>query len=284
MRILSGVLAAAVAVAVCTAPRPGEAKPVRKIVAVVERLQDMNLTDDQEDKIADIRKECRPKVEKAAKELADIAKEEVNKIRAVLTAEQKKMLKAFRKERRARKLGGLAQRIAHLRELDLTDAEFAKFAAIREEYRPKIAKVMKKLEGLLTDEQKQARGEALKAGKTRKDFRKALKLTDDQKEKVVAIGKELGTLVREELEQVRDVLSKEQKAKLQEFKKERKERVRDRLAHRIANFKKLNLTDEQKSSIREIRKEYRPKVQEAGNKLRAAIRKGVEDIVAVLKG
>ena len=45
----------------------------------------------------------------------------------------------------------------------------------------------------------------------------------------------------------------------------------------------LDLWSGQAPRIAEIRKEYRPKVQEAGNKLRAAIREEVEMIVAVLK-
>jgi Spy/CpxP family protein refolding chaperone len=100
---------------------------------------------------------------------------------------------------------------------------------------------------------------------------------------VEAVGKEVRTLVREELEKMRDVLSDAQKEKLQEFKDEHKDQVRDRMAHRIANLKELNLTEDQKTQIMEIRKEYRPKVQEAGNKLRAMVREEVEQIVAVLK-
>ena len=54
--------------------------------------------------------------------------------------------------------------------------------------------------------------------------------------------------------------------------------------HWIANRKDLNLTEGQKAQIADIRKEYRPKVQEAGNKLRATIRDGMEAIMAVIKG
>jgi Spy/CpxP family protein refolding chaperone len=53
------------------------------------------------------------------------------------------------------------------------------------------------------------------------------------------------------------------------------------LAERIQD---LSLTDEQEANIADIRKEYRPKVQEAGNKLRATVREEVEAIVAVIKG
>jgi Spy/CpxP family protein refolding chaperone len=86
------------------------------------------------------------------------------------------------------------------------------------------------------------------------------------------------------MEKIRGVLSAEQKETLQELREERRERVRDRLAHRIANLKDLNLTDEEKAKIADIRKEYRPKVHEAGNKLRAMIREEVEAILAVLRG
>ena len=50
-----------------------------------------------------------------------------------------------------------------------------------------------------------------------------------------------------------------------------------------ARLQDLNLSDEQEAKIADIRKEYRPKVQEAGNKLRATAREEVEAIVAVLK-
>jgi Spy/CpxP family protein refolding chaperone len=140
------------------------------------------------------------------------------------------------------------------------------------------------LKGTLTAEQRKAREEGLKAGKRRRQILASLNLTDEQKEKVEAVGKEVRTLVRQELEKIRDVLTEGQKEKLQELTEERPERVRDRMAHRIANFKDLNLTDEQKSQIAEIRKEYRPRVQEAGTKLRAAVREELGRIVAVLKG
>jgi Spy/CpxP family protein refolding chaperone len=249
-----------------------------------ERIQDLQLTDEQEAKIADIRKECRPKVQEAGKDLMTVVKEEEEKARAVLTPEQKTKLEAFKEERQERRAEGPAQRIAHLRELDLTDAEMAQFADIRKEYRPKIEKAMEGLRGLLTDDQRKAREEGLRADKKRREILASLNLTDDQKAKVAAVAKEVRTLVREELEKMRDVLTEGQKEKLQEFNEERRDRVRDRKAHRIANLQDLNLTDQQKSQLADIRKEYRPKIHEAGNKLRATVREEVEAIVAVLKG
>jgi Spy/CpxP family protein refolding chaperone len=253
-------------------------------VILVERIQDLKLTDEQEAKIAEIRKEYRPKVQEAEKDLAAAVKEEVEKVRGVLTTEQKTKLEAAKEERKERRPERLCERIAHLRQLDLTDAEETKMAEIRKEFRPRIEKVTKELEGLLTDEQKKAREEALKAGMKRREVIASLKLTADQKEKVEAVGKELRPLIRDELAKMQDVLTESQKEKLQEFKDERREHVRDRLAHRIGNLRDLNLTEEQKDKIAAIRKEYRPKVQEAGNKLRATVREEMEAILAVIKG
>jgi Spy/CpxP family protein refolding chaperone len=253
-------------------------------VGLSEQVQDLNLTDEQEARIADIRKECRPKVQEAGKELAAIVKEEVEKVRAVLTPEQKEKLQASKQERREGRHDGLAARIAHLRELDLTDGEMSKVADIRKEYRPKIVNAMKGLESILSDQQKKARAEALKAGKKRREVLESLNLTQEQKEKVQHTAKEVADLVREEMEKIGDVLTAEQKEQLQVLTEERRERVRDRLAHRIANLRDLNLTDDQKSQIAEIRKEYRPRVQEAGNKLRATVREEMVMIVAVIKG
>src|SRR6185436_14029655 len=143
----------------------------------------------------------------------------------------------------------LAHRIAHLKELDLTDDELTKIGEIRSEFRPRIAKARKQLEGLLSSEQKEAREEGLKAGKKRREILASLKFTDDQKEKVAAVAKEVGALVHEEAEKIRDLLTAGQKEELQELQDERRERVRDRLAHRIANLKDLNLTDEQKTKL-----------------------------------
>jgi Spy/CpxP family protein refolding chaperone len=282
MRTLSTVLTLVLAVSVGTvwADEPG--KEVRGTV-VIEKVQDLHLTDAQETKIADIRKECRPKVQEAAKELGDLVKEEVGKIRDVLTAEQREKLQELREERRELREQCVAHTITSLKEMDLTDAEMTKIGDIRKEYRPKIEKTLKELEGLLTDAQKKAREEALNAGKNRREVLASLNLTDAQKEKATSVAKDVRDLVREEMEKIRDVLTEEQRQKLQELREERKEQVRDRRAHRIENLRELNLTDEQKTKIADIRKEYRPKVHEANNKLRAAVRDEMEQIVAIIK-
>jgi Spy/CpxP family protein refolding chaperone len=285
MRTLMAVVVPAVGVLVYAAlPAAGEQGSAERAGrGLAARLQDLDLTDEQEAKIKNIRKEHRPKVQKAARELAAVVKEEVDKVRGVLTPEQRTKLKAVKDERQKVRAEGLAERVGHLGQLDLTDDEVAKIREIHKDFRPKMEKVLRKLQGLLTDDQNKARQEALRAGKRRREVLEALNLTDEQKQKVQAIGKEVATLCRERMEKLRDVLSAGEKEKLQDLRKERKERVRDRMAHRIVNLKDLNLTEDQKVQIADIRKEYRPKVQEAGNKLRATIRDDIEAIVAVIK-
>lgn len=254
---------------------------------MVERLQDLDLTDQQEAKIAEIQKASRPKVEEAAKTVRDLVKQEVDKIREVLTAEQKQKaqsLKDERAERREERQENLAHTLANLKEVELTDAEMTKIEGIREEFRPQLAKALKELDGLLTDAQKKARQDALDSGKRRKEVLQAINLTDAQRDKVASVAKDLRGIVGDELEQVRDVFTAQQAEKVQQAREERKEQVRDRMAYRIANARELNLTEEQKTKIADIRQEYRPRIHEAGNKLRAAVRDEVQQIVAVIKG
>ncbi len=124
----------------------------------------------------------------------------------------------------------------------------------------------------------------MKAGKSRREIMDSLNLTDEQKSKFEAVGKEVSGMVKEEMGKIKECLSNEQQSKLAELADEPKDRVRDRWAHRIANMQELNLTDEQKTAIAEIRKEYRPKIHDSGNKLRAAVRDELSMILDVAKG
>jgi len=261
---------------------PLAAQEARAIL--VERIQELNLTDEQEAKIAEIQKAARPKVEAAAKELAAVAKEEVDKAMTVLTPQQKEKLAASKEDRKELRAEGVSERLARLEELDLSDAQIAQLEAVRKECRPELAKAIEGLRGLLTPEQRKAREEALASGKKHREVLAALNLTPEQKEKVVAACKECCTAIKGELGKIGAALTAQEKEKLAELKDERKENVRDRRAHRIANLEDLDLTEDQITKIAEIRKEYRPKVQEAGNKFRAAVRDEVRAIGDVLKG
>jgi Spy/CpxP family protein refolding chaperone len=287
MKALNVLLTMALTVAVCAglfvarAAQQERRQGIRE--ALAEKIQDLNLTDEQETKIADIRKECHPKVQEAARALANVAREEVEEIRNVLNPGQKRTVQVLRDELSSRRSESLSERLAHLGELDLTDDEMMKIGDIRDEYRPKIRASLKQLVGVLTDDQKKTRADALKAGKRRSEVREALGLSAEQKEKLDSVGKELRSLVCEETEKVRAVISPEQQERLQEQREETGQNVRDRLAWRIATLKDLNLSDEQVSKINEIRKEYRPKVHEAGSALRSAIREELGMILAVFK-
>jgi Spy/CpxP family protein refolding chaperone len=287
MRTLSATLwLVAVAVLLGLGPRPTSAteEPKGVVVILVQHFQDLNLTDEQESKIAAIRKEHQAKLDEAKKELHTAVKEEMDKIHAVLNDQQKEKLKAWKDERVEQRQECLAHMIAQLKELDLTDAEMTKIGEIRKEFHPKIKKAMEGFLGILTEEQKKTRLEALKGDKKRKEVLAALALTPEQKEKAEAVAKEVAALVREECEKIHEVITEEQKEKLADIKAERKERIRDRMAQAVQNFKDLNLTDEQKTKIEAIRAEYRPKVHEAGNKLRGVAREEIEAIANVIKG
>jgi Spy/CpxP family protein refolding chaperone len=206
-KALSAVLVVAMVIAVGAAPPAIQAQTEgqeQKGVGLGERIQDLSLTEDQEAKIAEIRKEFRPKVQEAAKAVAALVKEEMEKARAVLTPDQKTKLAELKQERKEFRRDRLVDRIANLKELDLTDAEMAKIAEIRKEFRPKVEKIMAGLKGTLTDEQRTAWREAAKAGKSRREILASLKVTDDQKAKVEAVGKELRSVCHEELTQIRD--------------------------------------------------------------------------------
>jgi len=257
------------------------AQEVRAIL--VEKIQELNLTDEQEAKIAEIQQAGRPKVEAAAKQLAAVAKEEADKAMAVLTPEQKEKVAASKEDRKELRAEGLSERLARLQELDLSDAHIAQLEAVRKECRPELAKAMEGLRGLLTPEQRKAREDALASGKKHREVLAALNLTPEQKEKVGAACKECCTAIKGELEKIREALTAQEREKLADLRDERKENVRDRRVHRIANLRELELTPEQRAKLAEIRTEYRPKIHDAGNALRAAVREEVQAIAGVLR-
>jgi Spy/CpxP family protein refolding chaperone len=292
MRTLSVLFSSMLGIWVCAGPvatgntqeknTQGKRERVRERMMLV--IQDLNLTDEQESKIKDIQNEFRPKVEEASKNLRNLVKEEMDKVHTILTPEQREKLQALKEERRERRAERLSERLAHFEDLDLTDAEVTKIEEICKETRPKIEKALEALDGILTEEQQKARDEAIKAGKPRREIMESLKLTEDQKKIVMSACKELTAAVHQEMGKIKEVLTEQQQAKLQELQDVQKDHVRDRRAHRVANSQDINLTDEQKSKITEVRKEFHPKIHEAGNKLRGVIRDEVDAIEAAIKG
>ena len=106
-----------------------------------------------------------------------LVKEEVDQIRNILSPEQLPKVKAILEERKEAKEESLAQSIASLKDLDLTEAEVAKIGEIRNEYRAKFEGAVKQLGGLLSDTQKTAREEAIKADKSRREILQVLNLS-----------------------------------------------------------------------------------------------------------
>ncbi len=287
-RVALATIVALAAPCIAQQPKPQPMKTQPAITQTmgmgsVERIRDINLNEAQEAAIAGIRDEYAPRVEEAIDHLTSVIKEETDQVRAVLTPEQLHTLQGMKEEHRVLRIEGLASRIAHLRDIDLTQDEIDRIAEIRREYRPKYALALEGLKGVLTPEQAKAREAALKAGQSRRAVIASLDLTEEQQAKVDAAGKEVRTLMRTQLEEMRDVLDPEQQAKLAAMREDRREHVRDRLAFAIANYDELELTQEQKIRIAAIRTEYRPRVEEAGNQLRAVIREELAGIIAVLR-
>ncbi len=103
------------------------------------------------------------------------------------------------------------------KEITLTAEQQTKLDEIKKEQGPKLAELTKKLDSILTDEQKAARKEAMaKAdGKKGKEAAaavdEALKLTDEQKKQRAEIQPELAKLQLSVKEQIHGLLTDEQK-------------------------------------------------------------------------
>src|SRR5208282_1887325 len=108
--------------------------------------------------------------------------------------------------------------------LDLSDDQKEQLGKVRDGFEPKREAIQEKVAEVLTEDQKQnvkdAMESAQQSGKKGRELYQSLeasvKLTDEQKQKIEPIGKELQSLVNETMKQVREILTLEQKAKLQE--------------------------------------------------------------------
>jgi Spy/CpxP family protein refolding chaperone len=115
-------------------------------------------------------------------------------------------------------------------QLKLTDDQKAKVADLQKEYAPQVADLYKKMQSILTDDQRKARQEAEKAakeaGKTGKELHDAVAaavtLTDEQKAKQGEVKAELAPIAKEAREKLTAILTPEQQALLKPAKKAKK--------------------------------------------------------------
>ena len=108
----------------------------------------------------------------------------------------------------------------------LTDEQQTKLEEVKKEFSPKVSELLDKKNGILTADQKKARADAVKAakaeGKKGKDLtsagEEAMKLSDDQKEQMAAVDKDLQALNKEIRGKITEFLTDEQKASLKKKK------------------------------------------------------------------
>ena len=136
-----------------------------------------------------------------------------------------------KKKGRRGKLGPTAQAVMRLHrlhealgELDLTQEQKEELKKLRETLGPKGKEILGKMEDVLTEEQKIAGDEAMRevkeSGKKGRALfvaiEAALKLTDEQKEKMDKIAPEVSALQRQAMKEIRGILTPEQQEKLKE--------------------------------------------------------------------
>ena len=183
--------------------------------------------------------------------------------------------------------GPMVQRWEMFRGLNLTEDQKSKMAELRKEYGSKFKEAWKKMDTVLTEEQRTARTEAMKVAKeagekTREAWKKvkdAVKLTDVQKTKMAELRKETGALHKELREKMAALLTPEQKEKCEKHRKcvadhapKAGRKHHGGPEHRGMGWGRhvlegLDLTDDQKTRLKELRKEYGSKMKEAWPKM-----------------
>jgi Spy/CpxP family protein refolding chaperone len=138
---------------------------------------------------------------------------------------------AQRRERRRDRQGGqpnFSRVDMMVMGLTLTEDQKAKVAELKKEYDPKFKENMTKADGVLTDDQKKARREAVEKaradGKSRKEVRDAaeaaVKLTPEQKTKLDELKKAGDALGKEVHAKVDSILTQEQKDQQKKMREE----------------------------------------------------------------
>ncbi len=113
----------------------------------------------------------------------------------------------------------LLNRLENMRGLELTADQKEKIAELKKEYEPKLKELGEKMQSILTDEQKKARDEAMRAARqagkrgaeARDAIAAAMKLTDEQKKQMEETRKAMSDLQKEIREKVEGLLTDKQK-------------------------------------------------------------------------
>ena len=152
-----------------------------------------------------------------------------------LMAQEKARRKGQKRRPAAREGVGVVQKQL-LEGLELSAEQKEKVKELNKEFGPKLKELKAKMEGIVTEEQKKAQREAMKAakeaGKKGKELRAAVEaavqLTDEQKAKMAEVRKAMGPLQREIREKFMALLTPEQqevvKEKMKKARPERKKR------------------------------------------------------------
>jgi Spy/CpxP family protein refolding chaperone len=164
----------------------------------------LKLSDEQKPQIAEIRKEA-----------DHLNREFREKVITLLNPAQKEKLE----KRNAPRLW----QFEVLKGLELTTDQKAKLEKLQKEFLPKIQQALRKMDSVLTDEQRKARAETIQAGQEagkkwaeiEKNIHAAVKLADAQKAKMEEFRQELGELNKSLTEKIQGLLTPEQKEQLE---------------------------------------------------------------------
>lgn len=150
-------------------------------------------------------------------------------VAAPLMAAEKARRKGEKRERKAREAASIVPK-EMLSGIELTAEQKATLEALNKELGPKLNEVRAQMQGVFTEEQKQARAEAEKAAKEagkqgpelREAVEAAIQLTDEQKAKMAEVRKKMTEVQKQIREKVMALLTPEQ----QEIVKENMKKAR----------------------------------------------------------
>lgn len=114
------------------------------------------------------------------------------------------------------------QQVFRLRGVEFTEDQQAQVEEIRKKYTPQLAEIVRKHDSILSEEQRRAHQEAFRAARTagkragelKEAVDAAVKLTDEQKERLAKLQKERSDLFAEIQKELRALLTREQRKQL----------------------------------------------------------------------